>query len=216
MSAYNPDNGLIEKVKSEMKLPYFPVDYFLDEIEELKSKGKYKMARLLLNLAKSKIEFTGEEAGTDEYSKDEILAYINETLFETEFDFDNFYNIEFDKNGEPDNVFWYNLYDVKDIINPGKITVFYTIEKRMMQEGYFRIDGTWAKQIEALVYLINCLELKGFFKRRTIKGDWYDTSNYVWFFKIRYGVDFGEYFDYGELVKIEDKVYIPWLNDYLN
>ncbi|NQU52463.1 MAG: hypothetical protein HQ522_07980 [Bacteroidetes bacterium] len=110
----------IERVKCEVKLPNFPVFEFLGEIEELKSEKEHKLARILLKIAKSKIRYTGKEASIDELSSKEILEYIQEAILEIEMDFENFYNVDFDENEEPENLFQYSFYGVEEIINIDK------------------------------------------------------------------------------------------------
>ncbi|NQU52464.1 MAG: hypothetical protein HQ522_07985 [Bacteroidetes bacterium] len=85
----------------------------------------------------------------------------------------------------------------------------------MIKEGYFNDDGTWGKQNEVLLYLINKLDSHGFFKRRTSKGRWYSMNSYACFFESRYGVNLDAFLNYGGLAEIEEKEYLSWLEEYL-
>jgi CRISPR/Cas system CSM-associated protein Csm2 small subunit len=205
----------IKKVKEELKLPKFQFNEFLEEIDMLIDESEHKKARLLLELAALKIKYTGKEAGSDEYTAKEMLDCILDSIWKIEIDIDNFYNIDFDEDKEPQEIFQYSFYQVGEIINPWKVDLFYSIEKRLIREGFFFKDGTWRKDERVLVYLINRFYSEGFFKNRTPKGRWYSRTNYLWFFENRYGVYLGKFINYGEVAKIEDKDYLPWLTEYL-
>ncbi|NQU85970.1 MAG: hypothetical protein HQ541_09435 [Mariniphaga sp.] len=214
---FHSDTGLeqIEKVKQELSLPGFDNDEFLAEVDLLIQEREHKLARLILQLAKTKLKNTPEDAGFGDGIRNEFLDDIEETIFEIEFDYEDYFNMDFNEEEEPETLFPLSLNGEIGMINIGDLKVFYSIEWRLVKEGYFNKYGRWAGQKEALIFLIDKLDLNGFFKRRTPKGRWYCMADYRSFFEWRYAVNLGKYFNFGEIGKIEDKDYLPWLQKYL-
>lgn len=211
------DTGLnqIEKVKREAKLPRFELNEFLDELYQIKDDNEYKLAFLVLQLAVSKIKYTGEEAGFKSNTQKQILDSLHYEIDEIKRDHENFYNIDFEMGNEPEENFSIGS-DAKGIINIEKLPLFNAIESRLISENCFRSDGTWCKSNEDLGYIINLMYWSGFFKSRTSKGRWNDMEDIFFFFGMRYNVTFEKINLYTDTKCLEPNGDFSWLKEYFS
>ena len=212
------------EVYEKSYLRNFPIEGFLNEIDLLWYEWyDYYSAIWLLNRAREKIFSSGEMANTLECSQEDMLMMIEEKIFEIEDSMESmlgYMDYNFQDNLKVEDRFCYGGEDT-NIINVGCWPFIYEVEHILIEKGFFNENGNWIRSERDLAILIDIYNNNGIFKRRDIKGKWYDKDVYIRFFQIRYSPIFSfselnEAYKNLDYSQSEVNLIFPWIAEHLN